>query len=80
MKIPSPLERFRGISNSHADTILAAWRNEAINLSMEHGIFIEVKFELGNDLVPIRIWFELMGHQFESLIDLRKALANKAFL
>ncbi len=80
MKIPSPLEKFRGTSNSHADTILAAWRNEAINLSMEHGIFIEVQFELGNDLVPIRIWFEVMGHKFESSMDLRKALVNKAFL
>jgi hypothetical protein len=67
-----------------------AWEVAAAQISMETGIFVSIKSEYGTQSLSgftstnysklARICFVLDGHEFETLKDLRKAIANKAFL
>lgn len=66
---------------------LTEWNNTAIQLGLEHGVYIEVIIEfehapgaptrLSENLT--RVYFKAMGHEFESKAALRKGLRNKAF-
>jgi hypothetical protein len=80
MKISNKIPKFWQTDNHLANSILQTWCGAAINISMEYGIYVEVVWKLGDDHLPNHIWFEVMGHQFESLIDLQRALKLKAFL
>jgi hypothetical protein len=75
MKIPKDM-----IDRVGSQRIKDIWVKAADDLSMEHGIFIQANWSVTNGLCLDKIWFEVMGHKFESLMDLRKALNNKAFL
>ncbi len=76
--------------SSHAiSKIEELWHDAARQISLETGIFIEVKYEydgpgpqpFGPVNVEIRrIFFKVKEHEFESLTDLKKAVANRAFL
>jgi len=71
-----------------------AWGEAAVNMSLEHGVLVELKIEIENDNKKIisnrysffrsdevvRLFFVVMGKEFEGLSDLRKALKNKAFM
>jgi len=70
----------------------SAWYIAAANVTMETGVFVEVRKDYGkypgtsgypasaNFSKLARIYFVVDGHEFETLTDLRKAIANKAFL
>jgi hypothetical protein len=55
------------------------WQFAADNLSMETGIFVEVKYESSVGCMT-RIYFVIGDHQFDSLNEVKRALENKAFL
>jgi hypothetical protein len=76
MKIPRAM-RF---DREFGQKLKSVWTNAADQISLEYGIFVEVCYSLADNLVPDHIWFVVMDHKFESLMDLRKALNNKAFL
>jgi hypothetical protein len=58
------------------------WREKAQEMSLEYGIFVELVYTNRNNQTPEleSIQFKVMGHTFDSLKDLRKALDNKVFL
>lgn len=65
------------------------WYSTARQISMETGIYVDVGFEYESagqqSFGPVsldirRIFFKVKEHEFESLTDLKKAIANKAFL
>jgi hypothetical protein len=76
------------IASQKHEEIEGVWDNAALQIGLETGVFVEVGVEYSppNPLdpfsysVPVRIYFRLSGHEFESLTDLKKALSNKAFL
>lgn len=68
------------VSREDGQLIIGRWKEIAMTISMEYGIFVDVLVTRGDNLVPKQLQFEVMGHKFESLIDLRKALELKAFL
>jgi len=76
MKIPKVMNFDRAFGQK----LKSIWTDAADQMSLEYGIFVELRYKVADNLVPEHIWFEVMGHQFESLADLRKALNNKAFL
>ena len=67
------------------ETIIKLWEDAALNLSLETGVYIVVKFsifrelEYSDDKVS-RIYFQINNHEFESLTELKQALSLKAFL
>ncbi len=76
--------------SSHAISKLEElWHDTARQISLETGIYVEVGYEYeGSGPSPFgpisldmkRIFFKVKEHEFESLTDLKKAIANKAFL
>lgn len=58
------------------------WWEAAQQISMDTGIYIGVgcDYHDASGMGITRVYFEVNGHQFESLNDLKKAIANKAFL
>ena len=76
MKIPPNV-----LDRDSAQRIMNLWINMADQISMEHGIFIQVAvLEWEHHPIPRHIVFMLGRHQFESLAALRRAINNKAFL
>lgn len=59
--------------------IQADWNAAAAQVSIEYGIMVETYYE-SEGMLLTRIFFQVMGHQFDSLRDLKKALENKAFI
>jgi len=76
MKIPENL-----VDKDDCLRIYKLWRDAADKLSLETGIFIQVKQQYDRQY-PVfnRIYFVVDGHEFENLTDLKKAVSNKAFL
>lgn len=63
------------------DTVKLLWHETASRLSMEYGIFIDVKYKHGSSIFIIEeIVFEIEGKEFGSLKQLEKALENSALL
>jgi hypothetical protein len=61
------------------------WERAAARIAIETGVFVEVGQDIGTSDFDkydrlARIYFILDGHQFETLPELKKAIANKAFL
>jgi len=82
MKIPKNIS-----GDLEIEDYLYLWRDKAVELSMEYGIFIDTIIERENrkgrrqsSYSITKIVFKAMDHEFESLIDLKKALENKALL
>lgn len=70
-----------------ANKLLDAYKEAALQMTVECGIHVNVKCEMdtSNWVYPIgnpitHIYFEVDGHEFESLKELRTAINNKAFL
>lgn len=64
---------------------IVSWQEEARRLRMKYGIYVTAQqdYEQGTMATatrPIRLYFMVDEHEFESLNDLEKALQNKAFL
>ena len=79
MKIDDKIMNY--ISSSELENIRIQWKNTAIDMSIEYGIFISVQLERSHYTARYNHFiFSAMGHTFESLKDLRAALDNKAFL
>jgi len=93
MKLPSNF--FHALDNKGWEHLLKIWQDTAARISMEHGIFIEVKVEVidGNGNTRIahrneiiaphtvaRIFFQAFDREFEGLRELKRTLRNKAFL
>lgn len=77
MKVPS-------VEYNELAPYFVHWYNAAQTLSLQHGIFIEVLMDCTPNSSVLstkvtRIYFKAMGHEFESLRDLKKGLRNKAF-
>jgi hypothetical protein len=88
MKIPKTENVVNVKQGTFGGTTIHAFHNAALEMTVEYGVYVKVvaKWD-GNvsdhqkEFVPINeIVFEVMGHQFDSLRDLRKALENKTFL
>jgi len=76
MKIPD-----NSLDDLEAKRIVELWKETARQISMEHGVYVEAKFECTTVWpIPSRIYFKLGTYEFESLSDLKRALNNKAFL
>ena len=60
------------------------WEKAAGELSLESGIYIEVDVKHGSTNLGnahmIEIVFKVADHEFAGLTDVKKAIANKAFL
>ena len=56
------------------------WCSTAIDMAVEYGIQIETKMQYDENFDFQSIYFEVDGHRFECLKDLRKALELKIFL
>lgn len=92
MKIPS--KHFDPSDQEGFNKFYEVWGVAATQISMEYGIFVEVKteaefdgkkriqgrYEVFHPEQVIRIFFKTMDQEFESLNHLRRALNNKAFL
>ena len=73
MKIPKI-----GLANNISFKV---WEDAARQMSLETGIYIAVDFDyFPGEMYVKRVYFEVDGHQFESLNDLKKAITNKLFL
>lgn len=65
---------------------IVSWQEEARRLRMKYGIYVTAQQDYEQVTAtatkrrPIRIYFMVDEHEFESLNDLEKALQNKAFL
>jgi hypothetical protein len=72
------------------DGIVEEWRRTAAQIGIQTGFYVEVKVEYTSNnpahpLYPFsqsltRVCFLYSGHEFETLPELNKAIANKAFL
>jgi hypothetical protein len=61
------------------------WHHAAAQTSMETGVYVEVGLEYSTKsghIFPdlVRIFFKFGNHEFETLPELKRAIANKAFL
>jgi hypothetical protein len=57
------------------------WYNTAAQLGLKHNVFIDVDYETDADkCYVLRVYFKCEGHEFNSLDELERALALKAFL
>lgn len=74
MKIPADTYLDR------CDSIIQVWYKAAAQESLRTGIFIKVVVYYRDHVYIDEIQFEVMGHLFGSLVKLKRALANKAFL
>jgi hypothetical protein len=61
--------------------LLKLWRDNAEQLSVETGIFIEVHitYPTGKNYIN-RIFFKVDDHEFEGLNEVKRAIEMKAFL
>lgn len=79
MKIPTNI--FWNTSDSQK--MIELWQNKAREISMRTGLFIQVGIEYQSESLinprPIRIYFDALDHEWESLQDLESALKLKAF-
>jgi hypothetical protein len=55
------------------------WCAAALDMTVEYGIQVEAKCQFGGNEYQ-SLYFEVDGHRFECLKDLRRALENKVFL
>jgi hypothetical protein len=84
MKVDSEIVKLH--SSEFCQQIRNAWKDTAIKLGMQHGIFIEVWGEYLNpsfsqtDYRFTQIWFKIGEHRFESLAELKRAIKMKSFL
>lgn len=72
MKIPEN-------TNIMSSSLVDDWFLAASQEGLRTGIFVDLKITMRNDRVA-EIQFDVMGHLFDNLTDLRKALDNKSFL
>lgn len=82
MKIPEHLvSLYDSPSYRHIEEM---WKKAAEQLSLESGIFIEVDIRHGSNNAGrshmTEIVFMVAGHEFAGLADVKRAIANKAFL
>jgi hypothetical protein len=82
MKIPD-LHIFLSGSIAYK-ALVEKWKTAAEELSLETGVYVEVDVKhkntnLGNQYMS-EIIFKVSSHEFAGLADVKKAIANKAFL
>jgi hypothetical protein len=65
---------------TNQDPIYQKYCNAAIDMAVEYGILIETKKEWNDEEKIQYLYFEVDGHRFGCLRDLRRALENKSFL
>jgi hypothetical protein len=76
-----PVEQYYYNSDTYKK-LVKLWKNNAQQLSVETGVFIEVHLEYAppNNVYLMRIYFKVDDHEFEGLNDVKKAIEMKAFL
>lgn len=63
------------------DELNNEWRQNAIRLSLYHGIYIAVIYDIkDNSTIVKHICFQVGEHTFENLKDLKRALKMKTLL
>ncbi len=84
MKIPEELRLWIN-TDGRGTQLIELWKRTADQVSMEYGMLVEVKIiprpGPGSHMIDRLVFTVLDGaHEFESLNELKRALANKVFL
>jgi hypothetical protein len=70
----------KGTNITSNNPLYQKWCATAIEMTVEYGIQIETQMQYDDNSEFQSLYFEVDGHRFECLKDLRRALENKAFL
>jgi hypothetical protein len=65
---------------TYDDPIYAAWKQEAIKIGIETGIYVSVSYDYTHYPHIKRIYFVALDKEFEDITSLRKTINLKAFL
>ena len=60
--------------------MITAWHQKANEIMLQYGIYIEVKYELGDGAHLRHLYFKALDREFENLNELIRVINNKAFL